>query len=237
VVNAGVSERFIGMIAAAVRTFVHSPSRIERLLACTTLDEQRALYDREWNSTRWRLLFTLLMNRAAFRGTYDAAFFRHVDNPSFAAHFHGLAEHALTRIPVADNYFLQSMLVGRYPVDVPGGTPPYVAGPLDPTGALTLVDGAMTAYLRTLPDRSIDGVALSNICEWLPAEEIDALFMEIARVARPGARVCFRNFVGWTEVPHRWRDTIVEDRPAGERLIARDRSVVQRRFAYCRVAA
>ena len=31
---------------------------------------------------------------------------------------------------------------------------------------------------------------------------------EVARTARPGARVVFRNFVGWTEVPERWRNVI-----------------------------
>jgi len=61
------------------------------------------------------------------------------------------------------------------------------------------------------------------------------LMGEIVRVATPGARLVFRNFVGWTEVPPQWRDVIVEDRERGERLIQRDRSMMQRRFAVCRV--
>ena len=51
----------------------------------------------------------------------------------------------------------------------------------------------------------------------------------------PGARFVFRNFVGWTEVPERWREVVVEDRAAGEALISGDRSAVQRRIAVCRV--
>jgi S-adenosylmethionine-diacylglycerol 3-amino-3-carboxypropyl transferase len=102
---------------------------------------------------------------------------------------------------------------------------------------LTLVDGSVTNYLRTLPDRSVSGFALSNICEWLTTAGIDELFAEVVRTARPNARLCFRNFVGWTEVPDRWRDTVVEDRELGERLIARDRAVVQRRIAVCSVNA
>jgi hypothetical protein len=35
-------------------------------------------------------------------------------------------------------------------------------------------------------------------------------------------------------VPERWRGSVVEDKALGERLIARDRSVVQRRIAVCR---
>jgi hypothetical protein len=36
-------------------------------------------------------------------------------------------------------------------------------------------------------------------------------------------------------VPERWRSVVVEDRPLGEALIARDRSLMQRRMAVCRI--
>ena len=64
VLGAGVSERFIRVVVGAVRLFVHPPSRIRRLLACRTLAEQRRLYETEWNNRRWRLVFTVLLNRA-----------------------------------------------------------------------------------------------------------------------------------------------------------------------------
>ena len=81
----------------------------------------------------------------------------------------------------------------------------------------------------------MSGFALSNICEWLAPNDIDALFAEVARTATPNAVLCFRNFVGWTEVPSRFRNIIVEDRARGEEMIQRDRSAVQRRIAICRV--
>ena len=93
----------------------------------------------------------------------------------------------------------------------------------------------MTDYLRILPDASVTGFSLSNICEWLAPDAIDELFAEIVRVATPGAALCFRNFVGWTEVPPRFRDVIREDRAIGEELTKRDRSVVARRIAVCRI--
>lgn len=241
VLNVGVTERFIGGVMKALRLGIHPPSRIRRLLACQTLDEQRRFYRDEWDTRRWRLLFTLLLNRAVFRKTYDPAFFRHVQNPSFARHFRSLAEHALTEVPIATNYFVHHMLTGSYPLGVTGGLPPY----LDTAGAaavasgldrLTLVDGGYTSYLRTVPDCSVHGFALSNILEWFTPEQTDELFTEAVRTAAPGARLVFRNFVGWTEVPERFRDVVVEDRAWSEALIAGDRSAVQRRIAVCRVA-
>lgn len=244
VLNAGVTEHFIAAVMATVRMGIHPPSRVRRLLACRTLDEQRQLYRREWDTRLWHALFALMLNRAVFRKTYHPAFFAHVDNPSFARHFDRVAHHTLTNVPMATNYFIHHMLTGAYPVGRPGGLPPY----LDPwpsdlsnqpkvtePGSLTLVDGGYTDYLRTRPDASVDGFALSNICEWFTTGQIEDLFAEVVRTARPGADLVFRNFLGWTEVPERWRETVVEDRARGEEMITRDRSAVQRRIAVCRV--
>ena len=240
VLGAGVSESFIATVVAALRLVVHSRARIDRLLGCTTLDEQRELFGREWNTRRWRALFALLCNRLAFRQSYPTAFFANVENPSFAAHFRGLAEHAIRDLQVQDNYFLHHMLTGRYPADVTGGVPGYLtengaAAVATRRERLTLVDGGMTEHLRGCSQHSIDCFALSNICEWMSPIEIDALFVQVLRTAAPGARVVYRNFVGWTELP-RWCDRIVPDEALGDRLSHADRSVVQRRVVACTVA-
>jgi len=234
--NAGVTERFIRTVVQVLRLAVHPRARIERMLTCETLDAQRSLFQGEWNTARWRAFFHLLLNRAVFRRAYDPAFFAHLERPSFADHFRSQAEHALTELSVRDNYFLHHMLTGQYPVEIAGGVPPYLGEKACvPRERLMLVDGTVTDHLRTLPDGSVTGFAISNICEWLPSRDVDTLFAEIVRTAAPNATLCFRNFVGWTEVPPRFRDVIVEDRARGEEMMPRDRSVVQRRFAFCRV--
>lgn len=233
VLGIGVTERLMRLIARAVRTAVHPGGRVERLLALTTLDQQREFYRQVWDTRRWRLLFRVLCNRLVLRRAYDERFFAQVEDPTFASHFHRVAEHTLTQLPVRENYFLHQLLTGRF---APGCPPPYLRRRLpDPTERLALVDGGFTDYLRTRPDGSIGAYALSNICEWLTAAEIDELFGEIVRTARPGARLVFRNFVGWTEVPDRWQTVVHEDRELGEELIRADRSLCQRRIAVCDV--
>ena len=241
VLSCGVSERFIAAVVGVLKLAIHRKDRIDRLLSLTSLEEQRKFFAREWNTTRWKLLFPLLLNRWTFNRTYDPGFFRQVENPSFAAHFRGLIEHALCEVPVRTNYFLHQMLSGTYPVQTPGGVPPY----LDPTrreflrsrlDRLQIVDAGYAEYLATCDRDSIDALALSNICEWLDQRGIDDLFEQVVRVARPGARVCFRNFVGHTSIPERFRSTLVEDAERGEKAIARDRSCLQSRIVICRVA-
>jgi len=236
----GVTERFIATVVAAVKLFVHGQRRIDRLLSAGSLDEQREIFDRQWNSRRWKALFPLLINRWTFTRAFEPEFFREVENPSFAAHFRRLLEHAICDVPARSNYFLHQMLRGAYPTGVPGGVPPY----LDRTGReilrtrldrLTLVDGGYAEYLATCADSSIDALAISNICEWLDARGIEELFAQVVRTARPGARFCFRNFVGHTAIPERFRGIVVEDVDAGRDAIRRDRSCLQARIAICRI--
>ena len=239
--QSGVSERFARVIMKLIDLFVHGRSRQLRLLACRSLEEQRALYRTEWNTWRWRAFFSVLMNRRVFNRTYDPAFFRNVENPSFAKHFLALAERALTEVPVETNYFLHQMVTGLYPTNERDtALPPYLGreGVLrlnSEAKRLTLVDGSYLDALRTMPDASVNGFSLSNIFEWMTPEGIDEHFVEIYRTAARGASLVFRNFVGWTEVPEQWRDRFVEDRGRGELLIARDRSIVQRRIAVCAI--
>lgn len=234
VLEAGTTERYLRASASLLR-LVHPRRRIEQLLACASVEEQRALYEREWNNRRWRALFALVGGKAALQRVYRPDFFRHAGEARYASHFRDRVEHTLTRIPVARNYFLHQLLTGLYPAD-PGALPRYLAEQCRLEGAaerLRIVDGGFAACLGTLPDASVDAFALSNICEWMPPAEVDALFAAIHRTARPGARVVLRNFVGWTEVPDRWRARIREDRAAGEELMEGDRSLFQRRIAPC----
>ena len=236
----GVSEQFISVVVKVVKLFIHGRRKIERLLSLESLEQQREFFDREWNTRRWRLLFPALLNRWTFNRTYDPAFFREVENPSFAAHFQRLLEHALCDVPVRSNYFLHQMLLGTYPNRVPDGVPPYLERTqreilrtrLD---CLELVDGGYSEYLATQESSSIDAMALSNICEWLDQAGIDRLFDQVVRVSKPGARMCFRNFVGHTEIPERFRNAIVEDPDAGKRAILADRSCLQSRIVICRI--
>lgn len=236
----GVTEQFIAAVVKVVKLFIHGRRRIEELLALESLEEQREFFEQEWNTRRWKALFPLLLNRWTFNRAFDPGFFREVDNPSFAAHFRGLLEHALCDIPVQSNYFLHQMLAGKYPTRAPNGLPPYLErtqreilrSRLD---SLELVDGGYAEYLSTCADSSVDALAISNICEWLDAHGIDQLFEQIVRVARPGARFCFRNFVGHTEVPESFRNVVIEDAAAGRAAILRDRSCLQARIAICRI--
>ena len=236
VLGAGATERFLRLIARLIRLGVHPASRIDRLLACQTLDEQQAFYRDEWDTRRWRALFRLLLNERVFSRVYDPAFFAQIGTKRFADYFLDTVGRTVTESPVADNYFLHHILTGRYPDDsVAGGRPPYLDAAraenmTQVAEAFRIIDGTLGSYLQSCPRSTFAGFSLSNICEWLTPDAIEAMFGEIVRTARPGARVCFRNFVGWTEVPERWRDVVKVDEALSDKLSRRDRSLMQRRI-------
>ena len=239
VLRSGVSERFIRLVSWVVTHLVQNPARVRRMLAAHSIAAQRELFAKEWNGVRWRMLFNVLLNRWVMSRAHDPAFFEHAQLSSFAEHFRKLADHALCDIPTIDNYFLHEMLTGRYPVERLNGVPPYLtcAGAraiAEGRGSLLLVDAAMTDHLRSLPPRSVNCFALSNICEWMSEDEIRALFQEVERTAAPGARVVVRNFVGHTALPAGLTRLRV-DKALGEALTRTDRSVVQARIVVCRV--
>ena len=236
--RSGMTERLTRLIALATRAFVHPRRRIEALLAQPTLAAQRDFYARAWNTRRWRALLRVLGNRHLFRLAYTPASFHQDRGFDPAAYFARVFEHAVTALPVATNYFLHQVFLGRYPDAQPEGLPPYLTrATLDRLranlGGLRFVDGSYTAHLRRCPPRSIDGFALSNICEWMKPAAIDELFAEIARTAVPGAVVCFRNNFAHTEVPEHLQERVVEDRARSAEMSRRDRSIVTPRFAVC----
>jgi S-adenosylmethionine-diacylglycerol 3-amino-3-carboxypropyl transferase len=64
---------------------------------------------------------------------------------------------------------------------------------------------------------------------------MEDLFSQILRTAAPGATLVFRNFVGWTDLPEKWKSHFFEDVEKGTRLIRQDRSMLQRRIAICKI--
>ena len=63
-------------------------------------------------------------------------------------------------------------------------------------------------------------------------DETGRLFAEVARSARPGARICFRNLIVPRGVPESLQSEIELQEELSRDLIARDRS-----FVYSRVQA
>lgn len=239
VLLAGRYEGYLALFRALLRA-IEGRGRIARLFTCRTIEEQRRFYDTEWDTAPWRLFFRTFFSRhvLGWRGL-DRAFFTYVEGiPDFGAHFLALARHALTEIPVRDNYFLAQICLGRYLDErcVPAYLLPENFEALgEAASRVRIVTSEVGALLQGLPDSSVDAFNFSNVFEWVPAPAFEALLKETHRVARPGARLCYRNLLVRRRHPATLEPLFEADDALAARLLYEDRSFVYSHFEVARV--
>ncbi len=236
VVHTGRYESFIGKFIRLLGV-VQGKSRVENFFRCGSIEDQRAYFERVWNTFQWRLLFKLAFNKRmlAKRGL-TADYFKFDDgSSSFAESFFRRSRHAMCEIPIATNYFLAQYLRGRYWSG--DAVPDYLrkenlAIVRDRLDRIQVITCDAQGWFGKQPDSSIDAFSLSNICELMSQDEAGRLFFEVARTARAGARICFRNLIVPRGVPEELRARIQLQEELSKELLAQDRS-----FVYSRVHA
>ena len=236
VVHTGRYESFIGKFIRFLGV-VQGKSRIENFFRCASIEDQGAYFDNVWNTFQWRLLFKLAFNKRmlAKRGL-TADYFKFDDgSSSFAESFFRRSRHAMCEIPIATNYFLAQYLRGRYWSG--DAVPDYLRKEnlsivKDRLDRIEVITCDAQGWFGKQADSSIDAFSLSNICELMSPDEAGRLFAEVARTARTGARICFRNLIVPRGVPEELNTRIELQEELSRELLAHDRS-----FVYSRVHA
>ena len=99
------------------------------------------------------------------------------------------------QFPLHENYFAWQAFARRYPDD--GPMPTYLQFEAFPAiranaGRATVHHANFTELLAGKPAESVDRYVLLDAQDWMNDGQINALWTEITRTARPGARVIFR---------------------------------------------
>jgi S-adenosylmethionine-diacylglycerol 3-amino-3-carboxypropyl transferase len=230
ILRAGRYERYLEMFRRLL-IVLHGRRRLERLFDERSLEERRLFYREEIDRPIWRGCFRLFFSRRVLgRFGLDPAFFTYVEGiPDFGEHFRSRVEHALVDLPPSQNYFVSQICLGRYLNErtMPGYLRIENFERLKrAVDRIVIVTDELEAFLRSLPPGSVDGFALSNVFEWIPAEVFERILAQVHRVARPGAAVCYRNLLVHRATPPALLDRFRPDRELGQRLLAQDRSFV-----------
>ncbi|GGB51750.1 S-adenosylmethionine--diacylglycerol 3-amino-3-carboxypropyl transferase [Roseibium aquae] len=128
-----------------------------------------------------------------------------------------------------DNYFAwQAFSRGYAPVAGEGtagegGSSTGPSGPLPPylrpehfetirerAGRVRVLNRNFTEHLQGEPDGSLDAYVLLDAQDWMTDAQLNALWFEITRTAKPGARVIFRTAAEPTLLPGRVSDAILD---------------------------
>lgn len=210
-----------------------------RLLAARSRAEQRQIFDREFaplfekRHIRW-----LCENPAALFGLgIPPSQFEALKGKE--AHMATVLKARLERLAcdfdLRDNYFAWQAFGRRYATGGSGPLPPYLQRANFETlmaraPGLDIRHASFTDYLATQPAASHDAYVLLDAQDWMTDEQLTAVWREIVRTGKPGARVIFRTAGEDTILPGRVPDEILSrfsyDAEACRAMTARDRSSI-----------
>lgn len=210
------------------------------LLAASSRDEQRALYKThleplfersivKWVASRPASLFGLGIPPAQYEALCD-----HGARP-----MHEVLRERVERLAcdhdMADNYFAWQAFGGRYGTSEGAALPPYLqkANYQDVKARATRIEPLKTNFIHFLarePAESLDRYVLLDAQDWMDTATLNALWAQITRTARPGARVIFRTAGRETILPGRVAPALLDrwdyQAERSAELGAKDRSAI-----------
>lgn len=238
VLTQGRFERYFGLFRRFLRV-IEGERRIRTFFTFDRLDEQRAFYREEWNSTPWKLFFKVFFSRTMLASLgLDREFFKYVDEQDFSTNFYRKAEHVFSDLLVKTNYFLAQILLGRYldeeqvPLYLKAANFDLIRANLD---RLEIRHSDAESLLTALPADSIDKFDFTNIFEWMDERTFERVLHAAVRAARPGAAMTYRNTLVPRSHPPSLDGVVVSDRELARTLHHQDRSFVYSDFIVERV--
>ena len=231
----GLLGRFIASGHVLARLLGGNP---KAMMQARSLAEQKEIFDRELRPLlRKPLVRKLLDRRSALFGLgippaqYEAL--------SEGRPMHEVIEERLERLAcgfdIEDNYFAWQAFNRGYARDGGGPLPPYLqrnrfADLKANAASVRILNVSFTDHLAREADESLDRFSLLDAQDWMTDADLEALWREITRTARPGARVIFRTAGVETILPGRVPDAILGQwdylRDQSAALTQRDRSAI-----------
>ena len=210
------------------------------MLQAKTIDEQRHIFDRHIAPLFSRRLVRWLARQPASLyglGIPPAQFRALAGGPPDQMPL--VLKERLRRLacdfPLRENYFARQAFGQSYGRQEGAKVPPYLAVEnfdivRHRIDRISLRHGLLLETIQRMPDASADCFVLLDAQDWMSQSEINALWREITRAARPGARVLFRTAAEPSLLPGAVDTEILErwsyDEERCRDWIARDRSAI-----------
>ena len=194
--SAGKFEHYFEIFRTRILPLVHSRSQVARLLTGGDEAARKGFYAGHWDTWRWRLLFRLFFSRFVMgRFGRDPAFFAYVQG-NVADCILERTRYALTELDPAANPYLHWILVGSH-----GGALPFALRPENfeairrNLSRLECVQSSVEQFLAARHELRFDRFNLSDIFEYMSAENSARLLEHIVTASRPGARLAYWNML------------------------------------------
>jgi S-adenosylmethionine-diacylglycerol 3-amino-3-carboxypropyl transferase len=232
----GLLGRFISLSHAMARAYGIDPSD---LLHARSLNEQRNYFDTaiaplfDKRFVRWALarqfsLFGLGIPPAQYEALASAG-------GGMGKILRSRTERLMCGFSIQENYFAWQAFGGSYAKHGKGPLPPYLQRDhfdkiRSRAGRVEVLNSSFTEYLTSRENKSLDRFVLLDAQDWMTNAQLDMLWKEITRTARPGARVIFRTAAEPTHLPGRIDSALLNhwryEAEISRNLTERDRSAV-----------
>ena len=205
IIGCGRFERYLNTFRRFVLPLIHDRHVVNKLLSASTLEQQRQVYRAMWNTRSWQWLFRVFFGRflMAHFGRRPE-FFRYIGNINVARTLYCRVQKGLTDIPIADNFYVEYILTGRYGnlENAPSYMHPVhfhtIKSRLD---RINLVCTSLRLWLSSCPGGSFSKFNLSDVFEYMSDAEAEQILREIIRVSRPGGRLAYWTLFADRRVP------------------------------------
>ncbi|MBM3549996.1 MAG: DUF3419 family protein [Alphaproteobacteria bacterium] len=233
----GATGRFIGVLHWLCH---HMSYRPKRILDAVSLEQQRRIFAEEMAplfETRLARLICRLPISFYSLGIPPAQFEALASEAegSIIDVWKSRLERLATGFPIGDNPFAWIAFGGRYDLTAMQAVPEF----LEParyeriktrTQRVATHAGSMTAFLAEAPAASFDRYVLLDAQDWMTSEQLQALWRQIWRTARPGSRVIFRTAASPSPLEAALPSDLLKpwryDEEASRRLHTQDRSAI-----------
>ena len=202
-----------------------SKKKIDKFIGLESLEEQKDFFEKEWNTWRFRLIFKLFFSKKGIKKGRDEEYFNYAIKENISDHYFMRTKHALIKIPIKTNFFMQYILTGK--ISIPFNNHPY----LDKDNfsrlkkladKIKFVNENLIEVTRKLRPDKFSKFNLSDIFELYSQGEYENLLKEIVRVSQKNGKVCY-----WNNLVPRFKhieiDGIIKDDKKTEDLHRRDR--------------
>jgi S-adenosylmethionine-diacylglycerol 3-amino-3-carboxypropyl transferase len=226
---AGKFEDYFRLFRTRVLPLVHGRKTIAALLRGGTPTERERFYEKRWNTWRWRWLFRVFFSRFMMgRLGRDPAFFKYVEG-SVADRILERTRHALVALDPARNPYLHWILTGKHGEALPWALRAenfeVIRARLD---RLEWHELTLEAFLER--ERAA-GVAkrvlkfnLSDIFEYMSAENTAGLLASLAEASAPGGRLVYWNMLAPRSRPESLAHRLLTRDDLARPLFAQDKA-------------
>ncbi len=222
----GQFERYLRRVLRLLKPYL--TPRFQQLVACSSLEEQKQVFNRLFDTVLIRTVFRVAFNPKVYakRGVDPQSLRYHDQKISlgkvYFKRFSNMCQNSLAR----ENHYLQMFTLGRVlNVDC---VPRYLqADGIEVIEKqhknLSLVTADINQFLQEMPPESFDRFHLSNVPDWLNQPSFDALMHTIASRAKRPTKLLWRFIHVNRPLPSDLKQIIQLDSTLGHELEIKDR--------------